>query len=314
MKNYTPHIMKHVLASIFTFCFFIAVFAQNNHPLEGRWDLELQLDGKTYPSWLEVTKSGVSTFVGRYVSISGSARPISEIKMDGNSFTFKIPPQWWVDQGALIVNGNIDNKKLTGEVKFEKGSTYSFIGNPAPTFAYKDKVEFEVGKMLFNGHDLTGWTLDGEKPWMVENGILKGPGGASNLISEEKFNDFRLSVEFRIPEGSNSGIYLRGRYEVQIQDDYGKQPSNILFGGIYGFLTPNQMAAKKAGEWQSYEITLIGNRVTVVANGKAIITDHTIPGITGGAIDSAEGMPGPIMLQGDHGPVEFRRVLIMPIK
>jgi len=123
-----------------------------------------------------------------------------------------------------------------------------------------------------------------------------------------------LEAEFRFPKNGNSGIYLRGRYEVQIADNYGLEPSDIYFGGIYGFLEPNEMAAKPAGEWQRYEIKLIGNRVTIVANDKVIIKNQNIPGITGGALDSNEGEAGPIMIQGDHGPVEFRKFVITPIK
>ena len=70
------------------------------------------------------------------------------------------------------------------------------------------------------------------------------------------------------------------------------------------------MAAKKHGEWQSYDITLIGRRVSIVANGMRIINDQIIPGITGGALDSKEGNPGPIMLQGDHGVIEYRNISI----
>jgi hypothetical protein len=123
-----------------------------------------------------------------------------------------------------------------------------------------------------------------------------------------------LHIEFRYPKESNSGVYLRGRYEVQVEDNKGKEPSSTYFGGVYGFLTPNEMAAKAAGEWQSYDITLVGRKVTVVANGKKIICDQNIPGITGGALDSNEGAPGPIMLQGDHGPIEYRNIVITPAK
>jgi hypothetical protein len=99
-----------------------------------------------------------------------------------------------------------------------------------------------------------------------------------------------------------------------VSDDAGSEPSSHLFGGIYGFLTPNEMAAKKAGEWQSYDVTLVGRTVSVVANGKKIITEQIIPGITGGALDSKEGAPGPIMMQGDHGPIEYRNIVITPAK
>jgi hypothetical protein len=87
-----------------------------------------------------------------------------------------------------------------------------------------------------------------------------------------------------------------------------------LFSGVYGFLTPNTMAAKKPGEWQSFDITLVGRLVTVVANGKPVIIEQNIPGITGGALDSREAEPGPIMLQGDHGPIEYRNIILTPAR
>jgi len=129
---------------------------------------------------------------------------------------------------------------------------------------------------------------------------LKNPSSGINLLTVAQYDDFKLHIEASYPKGSNSGIYLRGRYEVQVEDSYGRDPDSILFGGIYGFLTPNEMAALPAGEWQVFDITLIGRRVTIVANGKTIISDQIIPGITGGAIDSKEGEPGPLLLQGDH--------------
>jgi hypothetical protein len=108
-------------------------------------------------------------------------------------------------------------------------------------------------------------------------------------------------------------VYLRGRYEVQIQDDAGKAPDPLRIGGVYGFLAPAIIAARAAGEWQTLDVTLTGRRITVVLNGAMIIDAGEIPGITGGAIDSDEDRPGPIMLQGDHGPIQFRRVRLTPL-
>ena len=85
-------------------------------------------------------------------------------------------------------------------------------------------------------------------------------------------------------------------------------------GGVYGFLTPCLNAAKPAGEWQTIEITLIGRAVTIVLNGERVLDRQAIPGITGGALDSREGDPGPILLQGDHGPIEFRKLTLTPAK
>ena len=122
--------------------------------------------------------------------------------------------------------------------------------------------------------------------------------------------DFKLHIEFRYPKGSNSGVYLRGRYEVQIEDLEGTEPPNDVIGAVYGFLPPNASVAKASGEWQTYDITLVGRLVTIVFNGVTVICRAEIPGITGGALDSREGDPGPIYLQGDHGPIDYRNITI----
>jgi hypothetical protein len=135
---------------------------------------------------------------------------------------------------------------------------------------------------------------------------------SSDLISKLVFTDFKLHLEVNVPKGGNSGIYLRGRHEIQVQDDYGKPPHNRGMGGIYGQVQPMSLPAKPAGEWQTYDITFVGRRVTVVLNGVTIIDNQEIPGITGGALDSNEGEPGPIMLQGDHTGVTYRNIRVTP--
>ena len=156
--------------------------------------------------------------------------------------------------------------------------------------------------------------LDRKKQWVNVNGVLTSPESGDNIRTLASFDDFKLHIEFRYPKGSNSGVYLRGRYEIQIEDNQGKEPQSVYLGGVYGFIDPWVNAAKAAGEWQSYDVTLIGRMVTVVANGQTIIFKQEIPGITGGAINSDEGAPGPIMLQGDHGPIEYRNIIITPAK
>jgi hypothetical protein len=133
-----------------------------------------------------------------------------------------------------------------------------------------------------------------------------------DLITDRTFGDFKLHVEFNIVAKSNSGIYLRGRHEVQIQDDLDRAIDSLRMGGVYGFIRPSVNASARPGEWQTYDITLVGRRVTIVLNGKTIVHDTEIPGITGGALDSDEGAPGPLMLQGDHGKIAFRKVTLTP--
>ena len=289
------------------------IYAQNPSTLEGRWDLVISKDGEKLPSWLEIRHSGSHTLVGRFVYAFGSARPISEIKTTNDTFSFDIPPQWEPGTSNLKFEGQKVGDSLKGTMLYTDGKTYNWVASRAPYFPYNDNPTWGKPIELFNGKNLDGWHAPKENQWVVESGILKSPNAGSNLISDSSYKDFKLHIEFRYSKDGNSGVYLRGRYEVQIIDSKGLVPSDILFGGVYGFLEPNQMAAKEAGEWQSFDITLIGSRVTVVANGLTVINDQIIPGITGGAINSNEGEPGPFLIQGDHSAIEFRKIIVTPL-
>jgi len=287
-------------------------FAQQINSIEGRWNMVISQEGKELPSWLEIRHSGSRTLVGRFVYAMGSARPISEIKMNDGKFSFAIPPQWERGDSNMEFEGSMNGDVLTGTMLYTNGKTYTWEATRAPILEYTKNPKWGKPIKLFNGKDLTGWHAMGENQWIVESGVLKSPKSGSNLVSDQKFEDFKLHLEFRYNKGSNSGVYLRGRYEVQIMDTQGNEPSNVEFSGIYGFLTPSEVVAKAAGEWQEFDITLIGNRVTIVANGVTVISDQIIPGITGGALDGKEGEPGPLYFQGDHGPIEFRNIVITP--
>lgn len=279
--------------------------------LEGRWDLTVVMDGREAPSWLEIKKSGHRTFVGHFVGVSGSARPISVININGNSFKFSIPPQWEEGNSDLSVTGALKAGELSGTLVFPDGKTFPWTGVRAPSL--RDVKTVKWGKSInLIQPGLKGWHASGENQWVVKDGILTSSKSGSNLITDQKFKDFKIHAEFRYAKNGNSGIYLRGRYEAQIADSKGKEPASIYQGGIYGFVSPNEQVAKDAGEWQTYDITLIGRMVTIVCNGKTVVTNQEIPGITGGALDSNEGEPGPIMLQGDHEPIEFRNMTITP--
>lgn len=293
-------------------------YAQEHKPampgLEGRWDMVIAQDGKELPSWLEVRHSGNHTLVGRFVYAFGSARPIAEVKIKDGKFSFAIPPQWEPGDRDMEFEGAIAGDKLSGTMVYTDGKTYTWTATRAPLLHPQKNPAWGKPVSLLNGTDLKGWHATGDNQWIVESGILKSPKSGSNLVTDNAFKDFKLHLEFRFPKGSNSGMYLRGRYEVQIIDSKGMEPEDGLFAGVYGFLTPNEMTAKDAGEWQTYDITLVGRRVTIVANGVTVIHDQIIPGITGGALDSKEGEPGPLMIQGDHGPVEFKNITITTAK
>ncbi|GAB3428537.1 3-keto-disaccharide hydrolase [Niabella aquatica] len=291
-------------------------YAYDSKDLIGRWDITIDKSGINAPSWLEVKLSGFKTLVGYFVAEGGSARPVSEVKFDNGAFSFSIPPQWESEPNNMVLEGTLTGNGIEGTVVYPNGKKYKWKGVKAPYLKRTKAPVWGAPVKLFNGKDLTGWKAVGApNQWIVKNGVLTSPKSGANLISEQKFNDFKLHIEFRYQKGSNSGVYLRGRYETQILDnDKSEHPSNVLFSGIYGFLTPSEINSRGPGEWQRYDITLIGRMVTVVANGKTVISNQEIPGITGGALDSNEEEPGPIYFQGDHGPIEFRNIIITPAK
>ena len=181
---------------------------------------------------------------------------------------------------------------------------------------YGQKVE------LFNGKDLTGWEVmnpHAGNGWVVKDGVLMNDPDAlgrrhtSNLRTSAVFEDFRLTLDLMVPEGSNSGIYLRGIYEVQVHDSHGQEPSKHNMGAIYSRIAPSVSAVKPAGQWQSYDIILCDRHVTVKLNGQLIIDNQPLYGVTGGALWADESKPGPIYLQGDHGAVSYRNMILHPI-
>jgi hypothetical protein len=279
----------------------------------GRWDLTVQTPDGERPSWVEMKRSGHEAVVGQFVGIVGSARPVAKFTIRGDSFHFAIPRQWEEGSGDLEVGGQLSDNRLSGWMRFPDGSQRQWTGVRAPALRKATEPAWGAPVRLIQPNGATGWHADrAENQWTVKNGILASAKSGANLITDRKFGDFKLHLEFRYPQGSNSGVYLRGRHEVQIQDDHGKDPASDRFGGVYGFIAPSEMAARPAGEWQTYDITLVGRMVTIVANGKTIIANREIPGITGGALDSREGEPGPLMLQGDHGPIEYRNIVLTP--
>ncbi|MEN8115413.1 MAG: DUF1080 domain-containing protein [Bacteroidota bacterium] len=183
------------------------------------------------------------------------------------------------------------------------------------------KVKYGKPIKLFNGKNLDGWELMGEgrkNGFKVVDGVMindpEGGHGFGNLRTVQEFGDFKLSLEVNVPANSNSGVYLRGMYEIQVLDSYGKELDSHNMGGLYSRIAPLQAAEKPAGEWQTMEMILCKRHVTVVLNGKTIIDNQPAYGPTGGAIIADVFKPGPIYLQGDHGKVLYRNIVLTPIK
>ena len=288
----------------------------------GRWDITVPHESRSRAWWLEVTGAGTPGLKGRFVGFpGGDMNDIPKIEIqkgelsfsfDYNDYTTKKPMHR--DYTARVAADG----KLAGTMRPSDGEPLEWIGVRAPAIKDQDDGSWRDGRPveLFNHKDLSGWRgliPDKELGWTVRDGAMANVAAANNLISEQTFWNFKLHVEFRLGKGSNSGIGLRGRYEVQILEDYGKPPNSHSNGALYSRIAPSVNASKPPDEWQSYDIRLVGRQVTVVLNDQKIIDKQEIEGLTAIAGNADEGKPGPLILQGDHGPVEFRKITVTPL-
>ena len=283
----------------------------------GRWDLTLKTPVREAPSWLEITQEN-GQLQARLVSRWGHARPLPKVEIVNDHITFVSPKEEEDRKDDMVFEGKLSGNTLAGTTTGQDGTPWQWTGVRAPDLKRKHDPKWGKPVSLFNGKDLTGWTPsdpNATAKWTVDNGTLVSPGHGAELITNAKFEDFKLHIEFNCAKASNSGVYLRGRYEVQIEDDPEPEGPTMRTGGVYGFLAATPAQPRTPGVWQTYDITFVGRVVTVVQNGHTIIDKQEIPGITGGALDSNEGLPGPIYLQGtEAGHVSYRNITITPAK
>jgi hypothetical protein len=300
--GYTGAEMKQIFLVPGTFM--LAVALQAAQPF-GRWDLTITTPHETYPSWMELTESGGQPSV-RVVGRVGSVHPAADVKLDGTRLTFTTSDVTWELHAA--------GGKLTGVKKHGGDVVGQVRGEPAPALQRAVPAAWSKPEALFDGRDLGGWEPDdpANNHWVAQDGEMVNLAAGANIRTTRKFGDFKLHIEYNCPHEGNSGVYLRGRYEVQVEyEKPGTEDGFHAMGSIYGFLAPAVDLARRPGEWESYDVTLVGRMVTVVRDGKTIIDRQEIPGITGGAIDSQEGEPGPIYIQGDHtGGMKYRNITV----
>jgi hypothetical protein len=287
-------------------------------PFLGRWDLTLYAPDQQYSSWLELTEND-GKLQGRMVGRWGNAHPILDLKIEKSVLTFASPKEEEETPKNMPFQACLVGGKLTGTLSGPDGATWRWTGERAPLLNRTTVAKWGKPIQLFNGRDTAGWHFDNPSAaniWSVKDGVLVSTANGSNIITNRKFRDFKLHVEFNCKPGCNTGVYLRGRYEVQIADNTGQDSPDRQTGSIYGFITPSPLIPLIPGTWHSYDITLIGRTVTVVEDGQTIIDKKEIPGITGSALNSREGLPGPIYLQGAeaHGRFSFRNLVITPAK
>jgi hypothetical protein len=285
----------------------------------GRWNLTVQGDPRGRAWWLEVTGAGGKRIEGRFVGAPGGQLDvIPKISVSGRELVWEFEKTYPPKGSRGVYKARIERGRLTGALLVDGVPRAQFTGERAPEIRDQDGPGWKAAKpiAIFNGRDLAGWTLIGGKPvegWSVRDGLLVNSAGARDLVSTEKFWNFELRAEFRVGPQSNSGIALRDRYEVQIFENAGKPADLHTMGAIYSRIAPSENAQKPAGEWQVMEIRLVGRTVTVKLNGVTVIDRKEIEGFTAMAHDPAEAMPGPISIQGDHGLVEFRQLIVTPL-
>jgi hypothetical protein len=306
-------------------CAVAAASAQQN-PYLGRWNITPVGDNPTGVYWLEVKQDG-GKLSGMLLNRGGHPLPLPVIKIENGELIFQ--PDGGQRGPGPEFHLRAQGDKLTGSVKLADRTVELAGARPPKWGNYNANGPHKFGKPveLFDGKSMDAWDVANKtRPmkWAIEDGAMTNqPPGANNLVSKQKFQDFKIQAEYKLdkphatasgnPSKGNSGIYLRGRYELQVLDDYGDKTFERGHMSVYGWHTPTANASKPAGEWQTMEATVVGNRVTVMLNGQKVQDNVTLEAVTGGALDANESEPGPIMLQGDHEKVWYRKVTVTPI-
>ena len=306
-----------VACGILLTCVWVPTVAGQGNPFLGRWDITATTAKGSYPYWLEVREEN-GQLIGFFQDRGGAVRKLAEIAREGDELVFSLGAPTKPGASKPVHRARVEDGKLIGELTTGTDKV-SWVGVRPPEWGnVSASAAHELGQpvTLFNGRDLSGWRFEfADKPagWVVADGAMTNQQTGNNIISERQFTDFKLLMEYRVEKESNSGLYLRGRYELQVLDDAGKPRTPTSHMAIYGRVAPSVNASRQPGEWQTVEVTLVGNRVTVVLNGQTVHDNVAIDGITGGALNSNEGAPGPIMIQGDHSRIWVRKLVVTPI-
>jgi hypothetical protein len=292
-----------------------AAAATPAQPYLGRWDVTLHTPQRDWSSWLEIREEHGQPRV-RMVGRWGHARWLPQASIVDGHLRFVSPKEEeGRTDGDMVFDAVRAGAELQGTTTGPDGAAWTWRARRAPVLKAASAPQWGAPVRLFDGRDMRAWTpLDASaKPWRVAGGTLVSPGGGTDLRSVARFGDFKLHLEFNCAAGANSGVYLRGRYELQIENDLQPEGPTMRTAGIYGYLAPTPAAPRAPGVWQSYDVTLLGRYVTVKLNGKTVIDRKEIPGITGGALDSDEGADGPLVLQGSEiGAVSYRNIVVTP--
>lgn len=280
----------------------------------GRWTFMSSGGDRPGAYWLEVKEEG-GKLSALFLNRGGHPTAAENVRIEGNELIFL---HGTGTQPKAEFRGKLAGDKLTATLK-RGDQMLTLNGGKAPTWPPSNaNGNHTYGKpvVLFDGKSLDGFGVQNPKVpmnWAIEEGVLTNGEHANNLVSKDKFKDFKLNAEYKVGPGTNSGIYIRGRYELQVLDEFGKPTFERGHMSIYGWKPADVNASKPAGEWQEMEAIVVGNHVTVTHNGKRVHDNAVLQAITGGALDNDELAPGPLMIQGDHSKVWFRKITVTPI-
>ena len=316
MRTHTAYLSLGILSVLLAVAAFAPVGAQTQGFL-GRWNMTGTGTDANRIYWLDLTEQS-GQLKGMFLNRSGSPIALASVKVENGTLIFQLPAGRNNTPGTEF-RAKLEGGKLIGS-HTERDRTINWVGVRPPAWPPANangKHTYDKPIDLFDGKSLDAFLpQSGDKivNWAVENGVATNTPPSSNLVSKQKFKDFRIQAEYKLGEGSNSGIYLRGRYELQVLDDFGKPAESHGHMAIYGRKAPLVNASKPTGEWQTMDAIVVGNRVTVTLNGQKVHDNAELEAVTGGALDVDELAPGPILLQGDHAKVWFRKVTVTPIK
>jgi len=287
----------------------IAPAAQTS-PFVGRWDFNVPTRNGIGANWLGISEQNGNLDIW-FQPTGGNVFQVKDYKQEGSHLTLTVSQQN-ANRPATVWDLDATDGKLTGTQK-RGDNTIALTGVPAPALKHAAPASWSKPESLFDGKDLNGWEPIGDTAqnhWAAEDGMLVNPQRGADLKTTRKFEDFKVHFEVNCPDNANSGFFLRGRYELQLEyEPLTKNPPERRIGAIYGRIAPAVSLPRTPGQWETFDVTLVGRTVTVVRNGTLIIDHKEIEGITGGALDANEGEPGPFYIQGDHtGGLKFRNI------
>jgi hypothetical protein len=288
-----------------------ALCQKSSNPFVGRWDFTIDTATGVGANWLGVTDKGGQVEVW-FQPTGGHVIPVKDFKLEGSHLSFQ-SAEAHGNRPATTWDLDAANGKLTG---MQKGGAkeIALTGVRAPALHRAEPKAWTAPEPIFDGKDLNGFRPIGKAPshWVVKDGLLINEAHGANLMTTRKFEDFKVHFEANCPNEANSGFYLRGRYEMQLEyEPADKNPIERRMGAIYGRIAPSVELPQTPGQWETFDITLVGRIVTIARNGKTTIDHKEIEGITGGALDANEGEPGPFYIQGDHtGGLKFRNITV----